>query len=126
MRARRDGGAAPDISPQSRTPGPGCRTAPRPEADTQGIADALIDRSAVYGSKHPKAAACLVEDREVLLTHFGFLAEQRWRKLNGVEVLPSVRAADRYVSCRSVNVVCEGAHVGPTAKCDAPPWSNSP
>lgn len=45
-------------------------------AETRADADELIDRFAtVYGPKHPKAAACLLEDREVLLTHFDFPAE---------------------------------------------------
>lgn len=44
-------------------------------AETRTDADELIDRFAtVYGPKHPKAAACLVEDREALLTHFDFPA----------------------------------------------------
>lgn len=45
-------------------------------AETREVADELIDRFAtVYGPKHPKAAACLVEDRDALLTHFDFPAE---------------------------------------------------
>jgi len=57
-------------------------------AETRAVADELIDRFAtVYGPKHPKAAACLVDDREALLTHFAFPAEH-WlhlRTTNPVE-----------------------------------------
>lgn len=57
-------------------------------AETRAVADELIDRFAtVYGPKHPKAAACLVEDREALLTFFDFPAEH-WvhiRTTNPVE-----------------------------------------
>jgi transposase-like protein len=57
-------------------------------AETRAEADELIDRFAtVYGPKHLKAAACLVDDREALLTHFDFPAEH-WvhiRTTNPVE-----------------------------------------
>ena len=57
-------------------------------AETRAVADELIDRFAtVYGPKYPKAVACLVGDREVLLTHFDFPAEH-WlhiRTTNPVE-----------------------------------------
>lgn len=57
-------------------------------AETRAEADELIDRFAsVYGPKYPKAAACLVDDREALLTHFDFPAEH-WvhiRTTNPVE-----------------------------------------
>lgn len=57
-------------------------------AETREVADELIDRFAtVYGAKYPKAAACLVDDREALLTHFDFPAEH-WlhiRTTNPVE-----------------------------------------
>ena len=57
-------------------------------AETRDDADELIDRFATaYGLKHPKAVACLVEDREALLTHFAFPAEH-WlhiRTTNPVE-----------------------------------------
>lgn len=50
-------------------------------AETREVAAELLDRLAtVYGPKHPKAAACLVEDREALLTFFDFPAEH-WRHL---------------------------------------------
>ena len=109
------------------------------DAETHEKADALIDRFATtYEPKYPKAAGCLVEDREALLTHFDFpaehwrhirttnpiespfatvrlrqrvtkgpgsagrgclmafklltMAEERWRRLNGAEHLPLVRA----------------------------------
>ena len=42
-------------------------------AETREDADERIDRfAAMYGPKHPKAAACLVDDREALLTFFDF------------------------------------------------------
>jgi putative transposase len=45
-------------------------------AETRAVADELIDRFAtVYRPKHPKAAACLVGDREALLTYGDFPAE---------------------------------------------------
>lgn len=113
-------------------------------AETRAVAEELIDRFAtVYGPKQPKAAACLLEDREALLTHFDFpaehwlhirttnpgespfatvrlrqrvtkgagsrmkgltmafkllaMAEQRWRRLNGAQLLPLVRAGVRFV-----------------------------
>jgi transposase-like protein len=57
-------------------------------AATRAEADELIDRfAAVYGPKYPKAAECLVEDREALLTHCDFPAEH-WvhlRTTNPVE-----------------------------------------
>lgn len=57
-------------------------------AETRTVADELIDRfAAVYGAKHPKVAAGLVDDREALLTHFDFPAEH-WlhiRTTNPVE-----------------------------------------
>jgi len=57
-------------------------------AETREDADELIDRFAtVYGAKHPKAVACLVDDREALLTFFDFPAEH-WvhiRTTNPVE-----------------------------------------
>lgn len=57
-------------------------------AETRDVADELIDRFAtVYGPKHPKAAACLVGDRDALLTFFDFPAEH-WlhiRTTNPVE-----------------------------------------
>lgn len=57
-------------------------------AETRAGANELMDRfEAVYGAKHPKAVACLVDDREVLLTHCGFPAEH-WlhiRTTNPVE-----------------------------------------
>ncbi len=57
-------------------------------AETRAVADELIDRFAtVYGAKYPKAAACLVGDRDALLTHFDLPAEH-WlhvRTTNPVE-----------------------------------------
>jgi len=57
-------------------------------AATRAEADELIDRfAAVYAPKYPKAAECLVSDRETLLTHFDFPAEH-WlhiRTTNPVE-----------------------------------------
>jgi transposase-like protein len=57
-------------------------------AETRTTADELIDRFAtVYGPKYPKAAECLVGDREALLTHFDLPAEH-WlhvRTTNPVE-----------------------------------------
>lgn len=57
-------------------------------AETRAVADELIDRfETAYGPKHPQAAACLVDDREALLTHFDFPAEH-WlpiRTTNPVE-----------------------------------------
>jgi transposase-like protein len=57
-------------------------------AETRATADELIDRFAtVYGPKYPKAAECLVGDREALLTHFDLPAEH-WlhvRTTNPVE-----------------------------------------
>jgi transposase-like protein len=57
-------------------------------AETRAVADELIDRFAtVYGAKYPKAAECLVGDREALLTHFDLPAEH-WlhvRTTNPVE-----------------------------------------
>ena len=57
-------------------------------AATRAEADELIDRfAAVYEPKYPKAAECLVSDREALLTHFDFPAEH-WlhiRTTNPVE-----------------------------------------
>src|SRR5881409_1904453 len=113
-------------------------------AATRAEADELIDRfAAVYEPKYPKAAECLVSDREPLLTHFDFpaehwlhirttnpvesafatvrlrqrvtkgagsrtkgltmafkllaMAEQRWRRVNGAQLLPLVRAGVRFV-----------------------------
>jgi transposase-like protein len=57
-------------------------------AETRTDADELIDRFArVYGPKHPKAVACLVDDREALLTFFDFPAAhwQHIRTSNPVE-----------------------------------------
>jgi transposase-like protein len=118
-------------------------------AETRAEADELIERfAAVYGPKHPKAVACLVDDREALLTHFDCpaehwvhlrttnpvespfatvrlrqrgtkgagnrtkgltmafkllaMAQQRWRKLNGAELLPLVRAGVRFVEGEQV------------------------
>ena len=118
-------------------------------AESRDGADELIDRFAtVYGPKHPKAVACLVEDREALLTHFDFpaehwlhirttnpvespfatvrlrqrvtkgagtrtkgltmafkllaMAEQRWRRLNGPQLLPLVRAGVHFVDGRQM------------------------
>jgi transposase-like protein len=57
-------------------------------AETRAVADELIDRFvAVYAPKYPKAAECLTEDREALLTFFDFPAEH-WihlRTTNPVE-----------------------------------------
>ena len=57
-------------------------------AETRAVADERIDRFvAVYEPKYPKAAECLTEDREVLLTFFDFPAEH-WihlRTTNPVE-----------------------------------------
>lgn len=57
-------------------------------AETRAVADKLIDRFAtVYGPKYPKAAECLVGDRDALLTHFDAPAEH-WlhvRTTNPVE-----------------------------------------
>lgn len=57
-------------------------------AETRAVAEKLIDRFAtVYGPKYPKAAECLVGDRDVLLTHFDSPAEH-WlhvRTTNPVE-----------------------------------------
>jgi len=118
-------------------------------AETRDEANELLDRfAAVYQPKHPKAVAGVVDDREVLLTHFDFpaehwvhlrttnpvessfatvrlrqrvtkgagtrtkgltmafkllvMAEQRWRKLNGAELLPLVRAGVRFVDGQRV------------------------
>ena len=50
-------------------------------AATREQAQESIDRFArQYEAKHPKAVACLVDDREVLLTHFAFPAEH-WIQL---------------------------------------------
>jgi len=47
-------------------------------AETRAAADERIDRfAAVYGPKYPKAAACLVEDREALLTYSGSTYKKR-------------------------------------------------
>ena len=57
-------------------------------AATREQAEELLDRFArEYHAKYPKAVACLVEDREPLLTHFAFPAEH-WihlRTTNPVE-----------------------------------------
>jgi transposase-like protein len=57
-------------------------------AETRAVADELIDRFATtHGPKYPKAVACLVDDREALLTFFDFPAEH-WlhlRTTNPVE-----------------------------------------
>mgnify|MGYP001574587989 FL=1 len=57
-------------------------------AETRAVAEKLIDRFAtVYGPKYPKAAECLVGDRDALLTHFDSPAEH-WlhvRTTNPVE-----------------------------------------
>ena len=50
-------------------------------ADTKHDASEAIDRLAEeFGSKHPKAIACLRKDEELLLTHFDFPAEH-WKHL---------------------------------------------
>ena len=113
-------------------------------ADTKQHAREAFDRLAEeFGSKHPKAIACLRSDEDLLLMHFDFPAEHwkhlrttnliespfatvrlrqrvtkgagsrnkallmayklldmaqlRWRRLNGLELLPLVRAGVRFV-----------------------------
>ena len=113
-------------------------------ADTKQHATEAIDRlDEEFGSKHPKAIACLRKDEELLLTHFDYPAEHwkhlrttnliespfatvrlrqrvtkgagsrnkallmafklldmaqlRWRRLNGSELLPLVRAGITFV-----------------------------
>jgi len=64
-------------------------------AETRDVADELIDRFAtVYGPKHPKAAACLVDDREALLTHFDFPADH-WRHIRTTNPVESPFATVR-------------------------------
>ncbi len=64
-------------------------------AETRAVADELIDRFAtVYGPKYPKAAECLVGDREALLTHFDFPAEH-WVHLRTTNPVESAFATVR-------------------------------
>src|SRR5438128_926492 len=64
-------------------------------AATRAEADELIDRfAAVYEPKYPKAAECLVSDREALLTHFDFPAEH-WLHLRTTNPVESAFATVR-------------------------------
>ncbi len=64
-------------------------------AATRTAADELIDRfAAVYEPKYPKAAECLVGDREALLTHFAFPAEH-WLHLRTTNPVESAFATVR-------------------------------
>ena len=64
-------------------------------AETREDADERIDQfEAVYGPKHPKAAACLVDDREALLTFFAFPAEH-WRHIRTTNPVESPFATVR-------------------------------
>lgn len=64
-------------------------------AETQDQADELMDRFArEYEAKHPKAVACLLADREPLLTHFAFPAEH-WIHLRTTNPIESPFATVR-------------------------------
>jgi putative transposase len=64
-------------------------------AETREQADELVDRFArEYDAKYPKAVACLVEDRETLLTHFAFPAEH-WIHLRTTNPIESPFATVR-------------------------------
>ena len=64
-------------------------------AETREHADELIDGFAAdYGAKYPKAVACLVDDREPLLTHFDFPAEH-WLHLRTTNPVESAFATVR-------------------------------
>jgi putative transposase len=64
-------------------------------AETRAVADERIDRfAAVYEPKYPKAAACLVGDREALLTYCDFPAEH-WLHLRTTNPVESAFATVR-------------------------------
>ena len=64
-------------------------------AETRAVAEELIDRfAAEYEPKYPKAAECLVSDREALLTHFDFPAEH-WQHVRTTNPVASPFATVR-------------------------------
>jgi transposase-like protein len=64
-------------------------------ADTKQHASEAIDHLAEeFGSKHPKAIACLRKDEELLLTHFDYPAEH-WKHLRTTNLIESSFATVR-------------------------------
>ena len=56
--------------------------------------EAIGDFESEFSAKYPKAAKCLIKDRDALLTHFDFPAEH-WRHLRTTNVIESPFATVR-------------------------------
>jgi putative transposase len=65
------------------------------EAESRKAAEDAIDRFLTkYGAKHDKAVACLIKDREVLLTFYDFPAEH-WKHVRTTNPIESTFATVR-------------------------------
>ena len=71
------------------------------QADTRAAAQAAMDTFAEkYGTKYDNAVACLVKDRDALLTFFDFPAEH-WDHLRTANPIESVFATVRHRTVRT-------------------------
>ena len=71
------------------------------QAETRAAAEAAMETFAEkYGAKYDKAVACLVKDREALLTFFDFPAEH-WDHLRTANPIESVFATVRHRTVRT-------------------------
>jgi putative transposase len=71
------------------------------QAETRAVAEAAMDTfAAKYGAKYNNAVACLVKDREALLTFFAFPAEH-WDHLRTANPIESVFATVRHRTIRT-------------------------
>lgn len=81
-------------------------------AETQAQAGKAFDRFVRhFGAKYPKAVACLVKDREVLLTFYDFPAEH-WIHIRTTNPIESSFATIRHRTTRTKNCVSRNTLLG--------------